>query len=139
MCCVIQTIYAVSHYYSPHFQKANACVVQPFPRRVRQESANATTETIMAGKYAKIAERGNGQYQCFVSNAIYVTANSGLMLRSFKEASQCEGLFQYSIFYISTRFHKDMDHSCQSYFLFLNFAVLSFEAQSHLALAKDLP
>jgi hypothetical protein len=38
-----------------HLQaRANACVVQPFPRPVRQESANTTTKTIMAGNYAKL-------------------------------------------------------------------------------------
>ncbi len=46
---------------------ANACVVPPHPRRVRQESANTTTETFMAGNYAKITERGCGQHQRFVS------------------------------------------------------------------------
>ena len=46
---------------------ANACVVQPLPRRVRQESADTTAETFTAGNYAKIAERGCGQYQRFVS------------------------------------------------------------------------
>jgi len=45
----------------------NACVVPPLPRPVRQESANTTTETFMAGNYAKITERGSGQYQRFVS------------------------------------------------------------------------
>jgi hypothetical protein len=35
---------------------------------MRQESANTTTETIMAGTYAKITERGCGQYQRFVSH-----------------------------------------------------------------------
>jgi hypothetical protein len=35
---------------------------------VRQESANTTTETFMAGKYAKITARGSGQYQRFVSD-----------------------------------------------------------------------
>ncbi len=49
---------------------ANACVVPPLPRRVRQESANTTTETIMAGNYAKTTARGCGQYQRFVSKTI---------------------------------------------------------------------
>jgi hypothetical protein len=35
---------------------------------VRQENAHITTETIMAGNYAKITERGSGQYQRFVSD-----------------------------------------------------------------------
>jgi hypothetical protein len=51
----------------------NACVVQPFPRRVRQESANTTTETIMAGTYAKITARGFGLYQRFVSSCVDIT------------------------------------------------------------------
>ena len=45
----------------------NACVVPPLPHRVRQESASTTTETFKAGTYAKITERGSGQYQRFVS------------------------------------------------------------------------
>ena len=48
-------------------QSANACVVPPLPRRVRQESAHITTKTVKAGKYAKITDRGSGQYQRFVS------------------------------------------------------------------------
>jgi hypothetical protein len=48
-------------------KRANACVVPPNPRRVRQESANTTTETIRAGNYAKITVRGRGQHQRFVS------------------------------------------------------------------------
>jgi hypothetical protein len=45
----------------------NACVVQPPSRRVRQESANTTTETITAGNYVEITARGGGLYQRFVS------------------------------------------------------------------------
>jgi hypothetical protein len=39
-------------------KNANACVVPPHPRRVRQERANTTTETIKAGNYAKLASAG---------------------------------------------------------------------------------
>jgi hypothetical protein len=46
---------------------------------VRQESANTTTETIMAGKYAKSTERGCGLYQRFVSRfSIYFTSTQPL-------------------------------------------------------------
>ena len=53
--------------------RSNACVVPPLPRPGRQESANTTTETFRAGNYAKIAERGCGQYQRFVRIALYIT------------------------------------------------------------------
>jgi hypothetical protein len=52
-----------------HHISSNACVVPPLPRPVRQENADTTTETVRAGKYAKITERGCGQYQRVVSNA----------------------------------------------------------------------
>jgi hypothetical protein len=51
----------------------NACVVPPHSRLLRQESACITTETIMAGNYAKITARGCGQYQRFVSAAMCPT------------------------------------------------------------------
>ena len=38
--------------------RANGGVVPPLPRPVRQESADTTAKTIMAGTYAKITERG---------------------------------------------------------------------------------
>jgi len=60
-------------YLFPLRKCANARVVPPLPRRVRQESADASTETIMAGNYAKTTERGSGQYQRFVSAADYTT------------------------------------------------------------------
>jgi hypothetical protein len=52
-------------------RSANAGVVPPLPRRVRQENTNTATETISADKYAKITERGSGQYQRFVRMPCY--------------------------------------------------------------------
>ena len=54
------------------YKMANACVVQPYTRPVRQESPNTATETLMAGNYAKATERGCGLHQRFVSKR-YVT------------------------------------------------------------------
>ncbi len=54
-------------------ERANVCVVPPRPRRVRQESANTATQMFRAGNYAKITERGCGQYQRFVSTRSYLT------------------------------------------------------------------
>ena len=65
---------------------ANACVVPPLPRRVRQENVHATTDTIMAGMYAKITERGSGQYQRFVSSYFDAfTTVSFILFHSFIE------------------------------------------------------
>jgi hypothetical protein len=54
------------------WKQPNACVVPPLPRRVRQESADTATETFRAGTYAKITERGSGQYQRFVRSAFII-------------------------------------------------------------------
>jgi hypothetical protein len=62
---------------------ANACVVPPLQRRVRQESADTSTKTFMAGTYAKITERGSGQYQRFVSAAGGTTNFLLTTMRSF--------------------------------------------------------
>jgi hypothetical protein len=43
-------------------KNANACVVPPLPRPVWKENADTTTQTFTAGNYAKITERGSGQY-----------------------------------------------------------------------------
>jgi hypothetical protein len=37
---------------------------------VRQETASIATKTFRAGNYAKITERGSGQYQRFVSHRL---------------------------------------------------------------------
>ena len=49
---------------------ANASVVPPLPRPVREENAEIATETFMAGNYAKIIARGWGQHQPFVSRRV---------------------------------------------------------------------
>jgi len=40
---------------------ANASIHVPYPRLDRQDQADDTTQTIMAGNYAKIGERGWGR------------------------------------------------------------------------------
>jgi hypothetical protein len=50
----------------------NACVVRPCQRSERQDEANITTQTFMAGNYFETTARGHGQYQPFVS-ALHAT------------------------------------------------------------------
>ncbi len=66
---------SILHHDAHIIKSANARVVQPRPRPVRQENANTTTETIMAGDYAKTTARGCGQYQRFVSTTCYFTTS----------------------------------------------------------------
>jgi len=57
---------------SPYFAEvvgkiANASLHRPQARPDRQYAAETTTQTFMAGTYAKTAERGCGHVQAFVS------------------------------------------------------------------------
>ena len=49
-------------------ERANASHVQPLGRPDRKYEARNTTETLIAGNYAKIAARPKGQYHAFVSH-----------------------------------------------------------------------
>ncbi len=50
----------------------NAYNQKPFSRHERQEAANTSLQTIMAGNYAETTARGKGLLHCFVSHYLYL-------------------------------------------------------------------
>ena len=63
-------------------KSANASLVRPCQRPDRQNEADETTQTLIAGTYAKTTARGHGQHQAFVSNPLSMTIYPAFLARS---------------------------------------------------------